>query len=98
MKSTILIAAILGTTFVTGCKPPAPEAEKPAEPSTTAVTSPSGSGNVVAPLSTLPVGTAPVAGGENIGGTTGGGIGNAAKDQAKRKAGKTSLDQMDTDE
>ena len=76
MRSLLPLIAVL---LIVGCAP------KPADDATA---TPSADGGV-APMATTGAagGLAPVTGAENVGGGTGGGVGQAAKDMARRAAG-----------
>jgi hypothetical protein len=99
MKWTPLLVLAL---LLAGCQPPA-EAAKPEAPpenpqaSQTTTSQPAGDGGGIRPYTGTPLPNAPIQGAENVGGAGGGGVGQAAKDRAKRAAGQaggSSLDQM----
>jgi hypothetical protein len=54
-----------------------------------------GSGDGIGVISPATGGMSPVTGSDSVAGSGGGGVGIAAKEQAKRKAGGSSLDQLD---
>lgn len=91
MRSAFLV--FIACALLVGCKQPDPTAQKDPAPGATAGGK-SGSDDI-APLGAGAGAMTPVAGGENLGGTTGGGVGQMAKNQA-RKAAANSTPSMST--
>ncbi|HVT13793.1 MAG TPA: hypothetical protein VHE55_16135 [Fimbriimonadaceae bacterium] len=87
MKLALL--GIVACAFMVGCKQPdTAQSTEPMKP-TASPAGKTGSGDDVAPLGAGAGAMMPVAGGENMGGTTGGGVGQMAKNQARKAASQS---------
>ncbi|HWD37367.1 MAG TPA: hypothetical protein VG944_00840 [Fimbriimonas sp.] len=86
MKCALFVVAALG---VVGCAPKG-DSNQSAATSVTAKAAPAaggGSSDTIRPIGPNVGPMTPVAGGENLSGGSGGGVGNVAKDQARKAAG-----------